>query len=592
MTVSEIRELIAGHPEYQGNKIEWLPLLRKCYPNNPMIYTKYMVLDLTKFNNSNITKEIVFCLFICLLKRRLKWISLMRGYLRYIPYLASFIADGKYIFNSLLDIDSKTERLFVSYVVKSRTEYGADHIFLHQMKLLLHDELYANDYFERNVWNLEAFHLPEYRYSKVSGIRRFDFRCVENEKNRNYLKRYVEYDLRKKDISISTLYGKFSRIRCFMQFICEINADDFQREIVEDYIHSLNQSNIKNNSFNSSVFAIKDFYEVGIQLGFWNNIPVYFGFYIKKNDARLSYKCVSDYVIQQIFSVLHKTNYFLAVFFLLLYFTGMRESEACLFKVDGLVDDGKHRYVRFYQLKMRKEVANPIPEKLFQLLSCQKNKVLTNDAEEIYMFPSSHQIPVSIHQINKAMKKLIKKENIHEEDGTLYRFRAHAYRHGLAMRLLHHDVPLFMIQKLLHHNTPEMSLVYARLDEQTRRRHYLEFCDLQGEKSDELNEESKRIDDDIIWMRHMISQALPNGYCSLPIKLGQCPHANACLSCEQFRTTKEFLPVLKYQKAKFKQLERLYMGDKNDEAWMTMQFMQNNLTKIINSLEEGVNHAD
>jgi hypothetical protein len=38
-----------------------------------------------------------------------------------------------------------------------------------------------------------------------------------------------------------------------------------------------------------------------------------------------------------------------------------------------------------------------------------------------------------------------------------------------------------------------------------------------------------------------ITQALPNGYCGLPVQK-TCPHANACLTCPMFITTAEFLP--------------------------------------------------
>lgn len=37
------------------------------------------------------------------------------------------------------------------------------------------------------------------------------------------------------------------------------------------------------------------------------------------------------------------------------------------------------------------------------------------------------------------------------------------------------------------------------------------------------------------------TQALPNGYCGLPV-VKTCPHANACLTCPMFITTPEFLP--------------------------------------------------
>ena len=49
---------------------------------------------------------------------------------------------------------------------------------------------------------------------------------------------------------------------------------------------------------------------------------------------------------------------------------------------------------------------------------------------------------------------------------------------------------------------------------------------------------------DAAWAKQQLSratQALPNGYCQLPL-VKTCPHANSCLTCPMFVTTAEFLP--------------------------------------------------
>jgi hypothetical protein len=49
---------------------------------------------------------------------------------------------------------------------------------------------------------------------------------------------------------------------------------------------------------------------------------------------------------------------------------------------------------------------------------------------------------------------------------------------------------------------------------------------------------------DAAWALENLSRAkqtLPNGYCGLPLQQ-TCPHPNACLTCDSFLTTMEFLP--------------------------------------------------
>ena len=48
-------------------------------------------------------------------------------------------------------------------------------------------------------------------------------------------------------------------------------------------------------------------------------------------------------------------------------------------------------------------------------------------------------------------------------------------------------------------------------------------------------------------------QTLPNGYCGLPLQQ-TCPHPNACLTCDNFLTTVEFLPAHHEQLQRTEQL--------------------------------------
>lgn len=52
----------------------------------------------------------------------------------------------------------------------------------------------------------------------------------------------------------------------------------------------------------------------------------------------------------------------------------------------------------------------------------------------------------------------------------------------------------------------------------------------------------------------VLAQALTNGYCSIPIIAGPCPHPNACLNCGHFRTDVTFLEV---HRAELNETERV-----------------------------------
>jgi hypothetical protein len=91
---------------------------------------------------------------------------------------------------------------------------------------------------------------------------------------------------------------------------------------------------------------------------------------------------------------------------------------------------------------------------------------------------------------------------------------------------------------------------------------------------------------DLRWFtRNVLAQALPNGYCAIPVIAGPCPHPNACLNCAHFRTDASFLNV---HKAELRDTERV-ITKANANGWTRQIEMnerkRNNLVNIVTSLE-------
>jgi hypothetical protein len=129
---------------------------------------------------------------------------------------------------------------------------------------------------------------------------------------------------------------------------------------------------------------------------------------------------------------------------------------------------------------------------------------------------------------------------------------------------------------------------YARLSDTTIRRHW--------EQAHKVNVsgETVTIDPDGLlaeasWAKQRLSratQALPNGYCGLPL-IKTCPHANACLTCPVFITTAEFLP--QHRQHHEQVLQIIGAAEARGQARMVEMNRQvaNNLVKIITVLEDG-----
>jgi hypothetical protein len=152
--------------------------------------------------------------------------------------------------------------------------------------------------------------------------------------------------------------------------------------------------------------------------------------------------------------------------------------------------------------------------------------------------------------------------------------------------MINRDVPQEVVRRVLDHDSPQMTGHYARLSDTTIRRHW--------EKARKVNSAGQAVTLDpggplaeAAWAKQRISratQALPNGYCGLPLAK-QCPHANACLTCPMFVTTAEFLPQHHAHRQQALQIISAAQAAGQTRLAEINQQIASNLAKIITTLE-------
>jgi hypothetical protein len=227
-----------------------------------------------------------------------------------------------------------------------------------------------------------------------------------------------------------------------------------------------------------------------------------------------------------------------------------------------------------------------------EMIREQAARVRTRYSAEALLFPrrminADGRQPIATATYQAALAAWIKQCHIVDEHGAPVRVTAHQFRHTLGTRLINNDVPQEVVRKILDHSSWEMTAHYARLHDDTVRRHWerARKVDIHG-NSVTINEDSPLADAQ--WAKQHLARAtmaLPNGYCGLPLQQN-CPHANACLTCPVFITTPEFLPQHREQLELTRGIiERARHRGQLRVAEMNQQTADNLLT-IITTLEK------
>ena len=282
-----------------------------------------------------------------------------------------------------------------------------------------------------------------------------------------------------------------------------------------------------------------------------------------------------------------------ALITLILIRCGLRVGDATRLSHDCLVTDAKGApYLRYVNHKMNREALVPLDEELHALILAQQAAVTDGATAPPVLFPRPtknphHAIPLSTATYRAALYRWLESLDVRDEHGHRVHLTPHQWRHTLGTRLINRDVPQEVVRRILDHDSPQMTAHYARLHDDTVRRHWdaARKVDITGTT---ITSEPDSPLAEAAWTGHRLAaatQALPNGHCALPIQKA-CPHANACLTCPMFLTTSTHLPTHREHRTQVIELiTRAEAQGRSRVAQMNQQVLTN-LEAIITALEQ------
>lgn len=272
---------------------------------------------------------------------------------------------------------------------------------------------------------------------------------------------------------------------------------------------------------------------------------------------------------------------------------GLRISSAVNLPWDCVVTDADGApYLRYYNTKMKREALVPIDDELHAMISAQHDRIRRHHPDGTpVLFPRPNANldgtrPISGGTYREALYRWLDHCDIRDEHGQPVHLTPHQWRHTLGTVLINRDVPQHVVQKILDHDSPQMTAHYARLSDKTVREHW-EKARKVGASGQPVKINPSGPLGDAAWTKQHLSratQALPNGYCQLPL-VRTCPHANSCLTCPMFLTTAEFLPPHHAQRQQTLQIISTAEANGHSRVAEMNRQVATNLDKIITALE-------
>jgi integrase len=353
----------------------------------------------------------------------------------------------------------------------------------------------------------------------------------------------------------------------------------------------------------TSLSNLRKFFEIG-NFNTWFSVPSYLihpeDFSGTKPHPLPRY--IPDEVIQQVNQNLDKLYEPVMRMVIVQQEFGLRVSELLTLKCYCTEQDSKGQWsLKFFRGKTKREDHLPIVNLEIVRVIQEQQAYIQDQFEDRYEYLFCGNQIGSYNQFRPQPKvmsdscfanylnRFAKVADIRDSSGKLWHFQTHQFRHTVGTRMINNGVPQHIVQRYLGHASADMTAVYAHIHDKTLRKAAEDFHErVVNVSGNNVNSSNPEIDgnDDLNWIRKQMSaQALPNGYCARPLVKGPCPHANACLTCGDFRTTQEFLEVHRDELQRTEEL--ISMARKND--WQRQveinEIVAINLRKMIVSLE-------
>ncbi|MDT2643395.1 tyrosine-type recombinase/integrase [Enterococcus dongliensis] len=419
----------------------------------------------------------------------------------------------------------------------------------------------------RDIWRLKDFQdIFDFEYHKSSpqGFIRFD--SIKNDTLKQILKEYIKDRLLgKRHMSwhsaqayaktLSRLFNVISPTGYEKKVVRNLERKDILSFIEWAHCYYIeNKLNGVDNYLNNCMGIIQKFLEE-LQLIEHREAPkksirqLINPEDFPKYTQRRQVNSIPDSVLEQLFGNLHHLHPEVIPIVWITFKTGLRISDVLTLTDKCLITLNDSPYL---QLDISKtKVHNhriPIDTHLADIISflIKKCELETNrdNNPKRYLFVrltgSRKGRPFIQGFVREQLNILAITRNIVGEDGEIYRFRMHEFRHTYAVKLLNNGADILTVQELLAHASPEMTMVYAKYSDDSKRKEFekvlasgaFEFSQnglLQKIEPDQLNKESL----DSLWQNHKLN-AIDNPYGTCLARLnGKCPFINEppCLSC-------------------------------------------------------------
>ncbi|MDD6405491.1 MAG: tyrosine-type recombinase/integrase [Clostridiales bacterium] len=315
--------------------------------------------------------------------------------------------------------------------------------------------------YESDIWNLNNIPI-ELKRNPVKNIKTLSFARIKQEGIKQEIKQIVYYNLSYK--ALGTVSRDMAPIVRFCNFLLDRHSEvrslkAVDRKMIEEYMIYVNT---EIDATDRDIIIIRNMFLVAAWL--LNDEKLSRLFLEDDNYGRRMRRQVivySDDEIKRFNRAIVELDGQVARALIIHQLLGTRISETLTLKRDNVYANADGRWmVRLTQIKTRRTYEKPINEDVKKLIeaACSYTTTKFGMTEYIFVDESKPNEPMKYSRIQYHLTKLIRVDDLRDDNGNAFKPRTHIWRHSYGKRLTELHIDDITIAKLLGHaNTASLS---------------------------------------------------------------------------------------------------------------------------------------
>lgn len=318
---------------------------------------------------------------------------------------------------------------------------------------------------EKDIWVLDKLDIP-CKENLVKRVRTLNFTRILQQEFRNEVKKGIYLNLQ--DEAVLSVTKEIGAAKKFSYFLQEKYPDiqscrDINRELIESYLLYKRTEKASSKNLHSELTRLRALFEsIGKVMGYANLEGLFMNRDLPPT-PKSEFKVYSDTEMKRLNAEIVKMNEQMARFMVIHQMLGIRISDTLTLWTDCLVEKNGEWLIRIRQMKTRiytKSVSNEIAALIQRAIQYTRERY----GETKYIFVDENDCckPMQYDTIKVRVIKMIRENDLRDDNGELFGFRTHMYRHTYGMKLTEMHLDDWTIARLLGH-TSLRNVKYYRL---------------------------------------------------------------------------------------------------------------------------------